>query len=50
VAEGLTDKEIAVRLGISEHTVHRHVSNILTRVGGSSRAAAVAQAAREGIL
>lgn len=50
VANGKTDKEIAATLGISEHTVHRHVSNILTKTGQSSRAAAVAHAAREGMI
>lgn len=50
VARGMTDKEIAADLGISEHTVHRHVSNILTKTSQSSRAAAVAHAAREGLI
>lgn len=44
VAEGLSDREVARRLGLSEHTVHRHVANILARVGVPSRAAAVARA------
>jgi LuxR family transcriptional regulator, maltose regulon positive regulatory protein len=44
VAEGLSDKEIARRLVLSEHTVHRHIANILTRFGVPSRAAAVARA------
>jgi LuxR family transcriptional regulator, maltose regulon positive regulatory protein len=46
VAEGLSDKEIAARLVLSEHTVHRHVSNIRTKLRVPSRAAAAAQAAR----
>lgn len=50
VAEGLSDKEIAARLLLSEHTVHRHVGNIYTRLGCSTRAAAVAQAGRLGLL
>lgn len=50
VADGLTDKEVAGTLGISEHTVHRHVSNVLTKTGQSSRTAAVAAAVKEGIL
>jgi DNA-binding CsgD family transcriptional regulator len=37
-------------LELSEHTVHRHVTNILTKTGLPSRAAAVAQAARSGLL
>ena len=50
VAEGRSDREIARRLGLSEHTVHRHVANILTRLGVPSRAAAVARANELGLL
>jgi LuxR family maltose regulon positive regulatory protein len=50
VAEGFGDKDIAARLTLSEHTVHRHVANIYVRLGCSSRAAAVAQANRLGLL
>jgi DNA-binding CsgD family transcriptional regulator len=50
VAQGLNDKEAAARLHLSEHTIHRHVGNILTKTGLPSRAAAVAQAARSGLL
>jgi ATP/maltotriose-dependent transcriptional regulator MalT len=50
VAQGMSDKEAAVQLGLSEHTIHRHVTNILTKTGLPSRAAAVAQAARQGLL
>ncbi|WP_410667845.1 alpha/beta fold hydrolase [Amycolatopsis sp. cmx-4-68] len=50
VAQGLSDQEIARRLGISTHTAHRHVSNIRTKLGVSSRAAAAAQAATAGLL
>ena len=50
VAEGLGDKDIADRLVLSEHTVHRHVANIYLRLGCSSRAAAVAHAGRLGLL
>ena len=46
VAEGLSDKEIAAKLVISEHTVHRHVSNIRTKLRVPSRSAAAAHAAR----
>ncbi|PYR55761.1 MAG: hypothetical protein DMF91_23515, partial [Acidobacteria bacterium] len=50
VADGLNNQVIAERLFVSEHTVHRHIANILTKLSVSSRAAAVAQAARRGIL
>ena len=50
VAEGLTNAEIAERLIISEHTVHRHVTNLLRKLDLPSRTAAAAQAARLGLL
>jgi DNA-binding CsgD family transcriptional regulator len=50
VAQGLGDAAIAERLIVSPHTVHRHVANIRTKLGLSSRAAAVAYATREGLL
>jgi LuxR family maltose regulon positive regulatory protein len=50
VSEGLTDREIAERLFLSPHTVHRHVSNILIKLGQGSRTAAAAHAARRGVL
>ena len=46
VAEGLTDAQIAERLTLSPHTVHRHVGNIRTKLGVPSRAAAAAWVAR----
>jgi ATP/maltotriose-dependent transcriptional regulator MalT len=50
VADGLTNLEIAERLFLSDHTVHRHLANILNKLSVGSRAAAVARAAREGLL
>jgi LuxR family maltose regulon positive regulatory protein len=50
VAEGSTDREIAARLVLSHHTVHRHVSNIYAKLGCSTRAAAVAKAGRLDLL
>ena len=50
VAEGLGDAEIAERLVLSPHTVHRHVANVRTKLRLPSRAAAVAYAARAGLL
>jgi pimeloyl-ACP methyl ester carboxylesterase len=50
VASGLTNREIASSLVLSEHTVHRHVANILQKMAQSSRAAAAAHAARAGLI
>ena len=50
VSAGLADAEIAERLVVSPHTVHRHVANIRTKLGQPSRAAAVAYAARRGLI
>ena len=50
VARGLSDKEIAEQLVLSRHTVHRHVANIRRKLGRGTRAAAVAEAARLGLL
>jgi len=50
VAEGLNNQAIAERLFVSDHTVHRHLANILNKLDASTRAAAVAQAARRGLL
>lgn len=50
VARGLGDREIAEQLSLSPHTVHRHVANVRTKLGQSSRAAAVAEAVRLGLL
>jgi DNA-binding CsgD family transcriptional regulator len=49
VARGLSNKQIAAELTLSEHTVHRHVANILVKLRLSSRAAAAAYAARHGL-
>jgi len=50
VAEGLPNKAIALRLGISEHTVKFHVAAILGKLGAASRAEAVRLGARRGLL
>jgi DNA-binding CsgD family transcriptional regulator len=50
VADGLSDAEIAERLVVSQHTVHRHVANVRTKLRLPSRAAAVAYATRAGLL
>jgi DNA-binding NarL/FixJ family response regulator len=50
LAEGLANKNIAVRLGISEHTVKTHVASILMKLDAFSRAEAVAIGARQGLI
>ena len=50
VAAGLSNREIAGSLFLSEHTVHRHVANILRKLGQSSRAGAAALATRAGYV
>jgi DNA-binding NarL/FixJ family response regulator len=50
VTEGLTNRQIAERLVVSEHTVHRHVTNLLRKLDLPSRTAAAALAARLGLL
>jgi pimeloyl-ACP methyl ester carboxylesterase/DNA-binding CsgD family transcriptional regulator len=50
VAAGFSDDEIAERLVLSPHTVHRHVANIRSKLQLTSRAAAAAAAARAGLV
>jgi DNA-binding CsgD family transcriptional regulator len=49
VAAGKTNREVAVALVISEHTVARHVQNIFAKLGVSSRSAATAFAFEHGL-
>jgi NarL family two-component system response regulator YdfI len=49
-AEGLGNKSIAQRLGISEHTVKTHATSVFTKLDVSTRAEAVAMAARLGLI
>ncbi|HXP42986.1 MAG TPA: response regulator transcription factor [Candidatus Acidoferrales bacterium] len=50
LAEGLVNKDIAARLGISEHTVKFHISSILDKLGASTRTEAVTQGIRRGLI
>jgi DNA-binding NarL/FixJ family response regulator len=50
LAEGLTNRAIAQRLGISEHTVKFHVNAILGKLAAQSRADAVMRATRLGLI
>jgi len=50
VADGLSSKQIAGRLRITERTVKFHVGSILNKLGAENRAQAVAEAARRGLL
>lgn len=49
IAEGLSNREVAGRLVISEKTVARHLANIFTKIDVSSRTAAAAWAYQHGL-
>jgi DNA-binding NarL/FixJ family response regulator len=48
IATGLSNAAIALDLNLSEHTVKRHVANILDKLDLPTRAAAAVIAARDG--
>jgi two-component system, NarL family, response regulator YdfI len=50
MAEGLGNKEIAARLGISDHTVKFHISSILAKTGASTRTEVVTLGIRMGLI
>jgi DNA-binding NarL/FixJ family response regulator len=50
LADGAANKEIAVRLHISEHTVKFHVSSILNKLGAATRTEAVTRGYKEGLI
>ena len=50
LAEGLSNKAIALRLGISEHTIKFHVNAIMSKLGAQSRTEAVVRATQLGLI
>jgi two-component system, NarL family, nitrate/nitrite response regulator NarL len=50
LAEGLSNKAIAARLGISDHTAKFHVNAILGKLGAETRSEAIVLAARRGLV
>jgi len=50
VADGLSNQQIAERLVLSPHTVHRHLANVRAKLGQPSRGAAAAAAIRAGLI
>ncbi len=50
MAEGLRNKEIAARLGISERTATFHVGNVLSKLGADGRVEAIHLARRRGLI
>jgi DNA-binding NarL/FixJ family response regulator len=50
LAAGLTNKEIAARIDVTNHTVKFHVNGILGKLGASTRTEAVVEAAKRGII
>ena len=50
LAQGLSNKQIAVRLYISEHTVKFHVSSVYGKLGATNRAEAVRLGVQRGLV
>ena len=50
LSEGLSNRDVATRLGISRHTAKFHVNAILDKLGATTRTEAVVLAARSGLL
>jgi NarL family two-component system response regulator YdfI len=50
VARGETSKQVALHLGITERTVKAHLTSIYNKLGVDSRAAAVSEAMKQGLL
>ena len=50
MAEGLSNRAIAARLGISDQTVKFHVASVMAKLGAANRTDAVRRAVREGLV
>jgi DNA-binding NarL/FixJ family response regulator len=50
LAEGLSNRAIAARLQISEHTVKFHVASIFAKLGAENRTDAVMRGVRQGLI
>ncbi len=50
LAQGLSNRRIAERLGISEHTAKFHVNSIIGKLGAQTRTDAAVRAARMGLV
>jgi len=50
LADGLPNRELAGRLGISEHTIKFHIRSILAKLGATSRTEAVSRGLRSGLI
>jgi DNA-binding NarL/FixJ family response regulator len=50
LAEGLSNRAIAARLGISDQTVKFHVASVMAKLGAANRTDAVRRAIREGLV
>jgi len=50
LSEGLSNKLIADRLGISDHTAKFHVNGVMMKLGASTRTEAVVEAMRRGLI
>jgi DNA-binding NarL/FixJ family response regulator len=50
LAQGLSNKEVAWRMKISEHTVKFHVASIFAKLGASTRTEAVMHGIRQGLI
>jgi DNA-binding NarL/FixJ family response regulator len=50
LAEGLSNKLVADRLGISDHTAKFHVNGVMAKLGAGTRTEAVVEAVRRGLV